>query len=601
MAGLTGALQSACVIALVLSCAAPSQTPTPGPSHTRGGTLRIAFADDPEYVRDLVYADPGRQNPGLFMRCCLGRTLLTYPGESTIDGGTTLVPDLAQSLPELSRDGLSWTFKLRPGIKYAPPNDTLEVTSADFVTAVERSIRINGGEAFPPFLIVEGVQEYADGSASSVSGLQTPDPQTLVIRLTEPFGALDYLADPIWAPIPESVALGHDEDLGGYWPSTGPYMYETYPGGSTDTEFAFVRNPSWARDTDPRREAYVDRIELSIADGDLASAWERVNSSEFDFAVGRLDGEAARRYRSDPSSVARLRSTPDEYLYRLPMNIAMPPFDDVAVRRAVALAVDRVDVRDAILASFAVEGRPPPATVLSEHMFGDAVTDGLLVGYDPFQLGDGRGDISRARTAMARSAYDSDADGTCDADACSDIQLVTFDTVAGEAVARSLAPLGLSVHLVADDGSNGIEWPTNQVPIAVLPYGWGFELSGSEMSILVKGPVTSADAQEGESVVNASLVGARPEDLQRWGYSVTSVPSVDDVIGRCQLEVGSRRARCWAELDQLLAETVVPWVPLFGLESVWLASARVEQFTLDQGVFHAFPALDKVSLVPGSL
>jgi ABC-type transport system substrate-binding protein len=596
--GLREAIGLVSVLAAVTACAAPSPTPTPGPTFSSGGTLRIAFPDDPGFVRDFVYADPGRINPGFFMRCCLGRTLLTYPGEATIDGGTTLIPDLAEGLPQVSRDGLSLTFTLKPGIKYAPPNDGIEVTSADFVTAVERSLRINGGDVFPPLQLVEGALEYAEGSAASVSGLQTPDPLTLVIRLVRPYGALDFLADPVWAPIPASVAAGHDENLGLYWPSTGPYMYETYPGGAADTEFALIRNPSWSAATDPRRLAFVDRIEIFAPAISVQEAWDSVNASEYDFVGVRLDDGTAQRFKADSGVAPRLRSTADTYLFQLPMNLAVPPFDDVAVRRAVALALNRVALRDAVIERLVADGRVPPPMILSEHMFGDAVSDGLLVGYDPFELGDGMGDLARARASMADSTYDTDGDGVCDAAACSGIRLATFDEPAGQIVAESLAPLGLGivVELETDDG--GMFIPANHVPIAVNGFGWGFDLSGTEMAQLAQGPAPGLDGSE--FVVNGSLMGAQSEDLATWGYSVTSVPSVDDLIVRCDLESGSRRAQCYADLDQVLSEAVVPWVPLFGRESVWLASPRVEHFTLDQSVTYAFPALDKVSLVPGS-
>jgi hypothetical protein len=137
-------------------------------------------------------------------------------------------------------------------------------------------------------------------------------------------------------------------------------------------------------------------------------------------------------------------------------------------------------------------------------------------------------------------------------------------------------------------------FPSHKTGIAVLPFGWGFDLSGSELAVLVRG---GEIVDEGGYTANTSLVGALPEDLQQWGYQVTSVPSVDDVIDRCEREVGGRRARCWAELDQLLAEVIVPWAPLFTFESVWVSSPRVQGFSLDQANYQQFPALDKVSMV----
>jgi hypothetical protein len=227
-------------------------------------------------------------------------------------------------------------------------------------------------------------------------------------------------------------------------------------------------------------------------------------------------------------------------------------------------------------------------------MFGDSVTGGLLTGYDPFTLGDGRGNLSRARTEMARSSYDGDGDGVCDDPACDGIELPTFDVAAGNVIARSLEAVGLSLVPVLLTDATEISFPRNHAALSVLPFGWGFELSGSEMAILVAG---GEAVPIDDFVINASLVGATPDQLAALGYEVTEVPSVDDVIQSCEREAGHRRARCWAELDQLVAESVVPWVPLFGFESVWVSSPRVESYSLDQAMFQQFPALDSVRLV----
>jgi len=600
--GLRDVIALVTIAVVFVACGAPSPTPTAGPSHGTGGTLRIGVVDDVDRVSELVHSDMGRLTEAMFARCCLARALLTYPGRATTDGGTVLLPDLAEEMPQISADGLTWTFRIRDGVHYAPPHENLVVTSADFITAVERSIRINRdfGYVFPPYQFVAGAQEYFDGTAATVSGLQAPDPGTLVVRLTRPSGALDFVADASWAPIPASVAAGHDDDLGLYWASTGPYMYGTYPADPGAGTVVLVRNPSWSAGLDPTRHAEVDRIEIAYAGADLDAALARVEAGEIDFVSQPLDIDATNRYRSDPQAILSLRSTTSEFLYRLPMNLAVPPFDDAAVRRAVAYALDRTTIRDAVISSpDAFLPRLP--TVLSQHMFSDSVTGGLLSAYDPFGLDDGHGNISRARVEMRNSRYDSDGDGVCDASVCERIEMPSFDLPAGAAVAAALEPLGLNVEPVAwiegPDG-NDMAFPQTRTAISVLPYAWLFELTGTELSILVKGG-PGLVGPEGFAA-NASLVGALPTDLERWGYGVTAVPSVDDLIERCDRELGSRRARCWAELDQVLAEVVIPYVPLFAAESVWLASPRVAGFSLDQATARQFPAFDKVRLIAGS-
>ena len=73
---------------------------------------------------------------GLF-RCCLVRTLMSHDvsgDAATLDP----LPDLATAPPDVSVDGLTWTFHLRPGLRYAPPLQDVEITSGDFVRALQR-------------------------------------------------------------------------------------------------------------------------------------------------------------------------------------------------------------------------------------------------------------------------------------------------------------------------------------------------------------------------------------------------------------------------------------------------------------------------------
>src|SRR5712691_3569654 len=92
--------------------------------------------------------------------------------------------------------------------------------------------------------------------------------------------------------------------------------------------------------------------------------------------------------------------------------------------------------------------------------------------------------------------------------------------------------------------------------------------------------------------------GATPEQLRKWGYHVTEVPSVDDRIDACLVQLGTAQLRCWADLDQYLMETVVPWVPYFSETLTNVVPRRIARYSFDQ--FAALPALDQIALRPGS-
>ena len=114
----------------------PDETGAPAGEAPVGGTLRLAL------VSDVTAAfDPQKEYYSVaweFYRCCLLRTLMSFNGQPTEEGGNEVLPDLAAAQPEVSADGLEWTFTIEPGIAYAPPLDDVTVTAQDFIRALER-------------------------------------------------------------------------------------------------------------------------------------------------------------------------------------------------------------------------------------------------------------------------------------------------------------------------------------------------------------------------------------------------------------------------------------------------------------------------------
>src|SRR5919106_413056 len=296
----------AALIALVLlvsSCTEAADEPKD--TVPRGGTLIVnAFVSE----TTLFSLDPHiafAAQPWELFRCCLLRTLLAYPGRPTGDGGARLSPDLAESLPEVSTDGLTWTFRLRRGLRYGPPFTDTEILAPDIVRALERAASRweAGGYLYEP---IEGFTDVTDGKAESISGLETPDDHTLVIHLTHVSGDIGQLmALPASAPIPPvpngvefGAADGH-EDYGPFLVSSGPYMFD----GAADLEFTsspeeqtpargyqpdgpltLVRNPSWRPGSDRLRPAYPDRIEARFVESIKAAA-EGVARGEADVVL----------------------------------------------------------------------------------------------------------------------------------------------------------------------------------------------------------------------------------------------------------------------------------------------------------------------------
>src|SRR5262245_30980500 len=139
----------------------PSPTEPP-----RGGTLHIAV---PTGSVGEINLDPQRAylSPSWeLFRCCLLRTLYSYNGKSSEQGGNELRPDLAAGMPEHSSDGLTWTFHLRAGLSYGPPFADAPVVAGDIVRALEREARLpkNKGYGFY-YSAIRGYSAYRKGTA----------------------------------------------------------------------------------------------------------------------------------------------------------------------------------------------------------------------------------------------------------------------------------------------------------------------------------------------------------------------------------------------------------------------------------------------------
>lgn len=579
-----------------------------------GGTLELALVSDIDYA-----FDPQKSYYSVtwsFYRCCLLRTLMSYNGKPTSEGGAELFPDIAAAAPEQSADGLTWTFTLKSGIKYSPPFGDVEVTSGDIVRAIMREADPDasaGGYSFY-FSPIEGFDDFGAGKADSISGLETPDDATLIVRTTQPAGEVPYLfALVASAPIPPDApdeplgaAEGHTKDYGRFLVATGPYMFagsdqldfslppdEQTPlsGAVVGKSYQLVRNPSWDAATDELRPAYPDAIDISVggANNDL---YNKIVAGELDLvADGIVPPQLLRQYSTDPSLQDRLRVNQDDVVRYLEFNLAQPPFDDVHVRKAVNLALDKAGMRT-------LRGGELLGTIAG-HIITDGLTGDLLADYDPYATPNSAGDVEAAKEEMRQSAYDSDGDGVCDDPACSDVLAITDESNPypdqAPLIQQNLEPLGITLDVKSFERTtmyNKCLDPASHMGICLAP-GWGKDFPDA----YTFGPPLFGSAAIFPSCCNRSLTGASPELLRKNDYEVTEVPSADDAMDECvAIPAGEERVSCWAEIDRMLMEDIVPFVPYLFDNNVDLISERIVNYSFDQ--FAGLASWDQLAIAP---
>jgi peptide/nickel transport system substrate-binding protein len=607
--------------------------PTPNPSSSvpaapRGGTLRIVSPELPisSGLEQSVAVDPQKSyfaTSWELFRCCLLRSLLAYKGAPTSAGGAILQPDLATSMPAISQDGLTWTFHLRPGIRYAPPLQAIEVTAQDFIRALEREanpMASAGGYSFY-YSVIQGFDAYAKGEAESISGLEAPDQMTLRVHLVKPTGDLgERMSLAAAAPIPPNpfdptaplgVAEGHDDDDAGFVVATGPYMLE----GAADLDFSLppsqqrpasgfvrgkrimlVRNPSWDPGSDSLRGAYVDRIEVTIG-GTLEDAAAAVDQDRSDlvFYTGpspQAPLDQVEAYQADPAK-GSVSVEPADFVFAVAINLAVPPFDDVHVRKAMNLVLNKTRLQE-------IRGGPTAGELIG-HVALNSLENNLLLSYDPYATPDHAGSVEAARKEMALSRYDRDGDGVCDDAVCSGILALGFDGSVipsnpelSRQIKRDLEAIGIGLRLRLLPAQKVFARafdPANHVAL-VLTFAWAKDYLNASTYF----PFLFSAGGIGNG--NVSLLGATRSQLRKWGYEGTDIPSVDDRIDSCLVQVGESQRRCWADLDQYLMEQVVPWIPYLSETHAQVVPHRIARYSYDQ--FADLPALDQIALRPGS-
>ena len=440
---------------------------------------------------------------------------------------TEIMPDLASSLPAPTLHGTSYTFHLRPQIRYS---DGRHLQAADLRRGLQRLLQLDAKDA-PAFAHLAGATACARQPICSLPEVQVTDPLTITFRLSS--------ADPrfleelsLVVPIPDTLPT---DDVGtAPVPATGPYAIQTFVPGRVLT---FERNRFfhvWSSAARP--DGYPDEI-VYRNDGDDDDAVEQVASGQADAAELVGNPAAAGQFAIEhPAQVHHADQQATVFVF---LNVRTPPFDDVRVRRALNYAVDRRHVADLYGAALA----RPTCQIVAPSTTGYRPYCPYTV--DPDAGGSWRGpDLATAQSLV-------DASGTKG----EDVQVWTFPDFATEATAvtDALTQLGYhaTVHEITDP-TGYFESLERDPDVQAGMFGWfDSPLAVDMLSTLTcdfdPNPTNFCDPRLDAGI--HQLADIEPSDPGAAG----------DLA---------------ADLDRKITDEA-PWVPLLTPQTVTITSARV--------------------------
>jgi peptide/nickel transport system substrate-binding protein len=541
--------RAACLALGLALVAAACSTPQRDASANgvRGGTLQV-LTSDPEPTLDTAfffYPPLARA----YARTLYGYNLAGPPEQKTVP-----VPDIASGPPQVSADQRTYTFRLRAGVRYAPPVDR-EVTAQDFITAIERlydkTISLSGNSYAD---LIAGASAFGAGKASRISGLAAPDARTLQITLVQPApDLLSILALPMFAPVPGEYAANYavGENYSGHVVGSGPYTPDVYIPGET---VVLVRNPHWDPATDPLRKAWVDRIHVRVGVG-ISLIQRQIEREEADLSLNSHVPQArVAALRADPQRSRRVSvNTTGSLLFLvLGTNPKAGAIADVRVRQAVNYAIDKVAYRDAVAGRFAATGELA-STIMAPGSLG-------YRHYDLYPTPGGRGDPAKARALLAAAGYPHGLT----------LGFATFGSgrlAAGrKPIEDSLKRAGIRLKVTTnkewDPHFEALRNPAKRLEHQLAQNGWILEYFGDN--------------------ARQSIVAQYDSRLTDTGnFSEYDNPAVNQIIDRALAEPDwDRRAALWAQIDQRIMRDA-PLVPLLWEKASFQWASRVHGWTYD--------------------
>ncbi len=295
-----------------------------------------SFAADPKpggdiivtYQNDVATLDPaiGYDWQNWSMIKSLFDGLMDYK-----PGTTELALDLAESY-KLSDDGKTYTFKLREGVKF---HNGREMKASDVKYSLERTANPKtqspGAGFFSPIL---GYDAVSAGDATELEGVTVVDDYTVAIELSAPNATFLHVMGLNFASIvPKEAVEEHGADFGKNPVGTGAYELEEWALGR---HLVFEKNEDYYKKGAP----YIDTITFEVGQEPMV-ALQRLERGDVDIAGDGIPPAKFLQFKNNPSYEGLMVVGDQLHTGYLTLNVTIPPLDNLKVRKAINMAINK--------------------------------------------------------------------------------------------------------------------------------------------------------------------------------------------------------------------------------------------------------------------
>jgi peptide/nickel transport system substrate-binding protein len=492
------------------------------PSEAKGGTLKMAFS------ADIDSFDPARTYYAWgwnFTKSYYVRTLVTNTPKPGKDG-LQLVADLAQDTGKVSDDKLTYTYKLKSGLKF---EDGTPITSKDVKYGIERIFAqdvLSGGPTYLVDFLDQG-QKYpgpfkdSDPNKLGLKSVETPDDSTIVFKLKDPFGDFPYLlAMPGAGPVPKAKDNGdkyQDHPI-----SSGPYKFQSIELGK---KAVLVRNTNWDASTDKVRKALPDQVDLTLQmqpdeiDNGLLDG-------TFDLDPGQTGVQQAAQAKIllDPAKKANADEPNTGFIRYVAISTKVPPFDNVHCRKAVHYALDKTAMQTA-------RGGADAGGDIGVNMLPPNIA-GYDANLDPYNTKSGKPQVDKAKEEL-KACGKPDGFNTVIA-----ARNKGKEPKTAEALQQSLAAVGIKATIDVSDASLYFR-STIGSPANVAKKGYGLMIAG-----------WGADFPTGYGYMQVLVDGRAILPSGNNNYSELNDPEINSLIDKARTEPDAKKAAdIWGQIN----------------------------------------------------